>query len=138
MGSPKYKSDAMEAIHSSAQALFRHGIIDKTTMREFDKDCLSPVPELAPKDILRLRKANKVSQPVFARYLGTSESTIEKMGKRCKAAQRNGVKTALACGEAWVAGFGLIRCTSMPPPRRPSAGWGPLRLAGQTNLSGTR
>jgi putative transcriptional regulator len=78
MNSPKYKSDAMEAIHSSAQALFRNGIIDKTTMREFDKDCLSPVLELAPKDIRRLRKASKVSQPVFARYLGTSESTVEK------------------------------------------------------------
>lgn len=78
MRKPVYKSDLNEAIHSSAQALFRHGVIDKTTMREFDKDCLSSVPELAPKDIIRLRKANKVSQPVFARYLGTSESTVEK------------------------------------------------------------
>ena len=33
---------------------------------------------LAPLDIKRLRESNKVSQPVFARYLNTSESTIEK------------------------------------------------------------
>lgn len=78
MTKPAYKNDLNEAMHLSAQALFRHGIIDKTTMREFDKDCLAPVPQLAPKDIRRLRKANKVSQPVFARYLGTSESTVEK------------------------------------------------------------
>jgi putative transcriptional regulator len=78
MGSPKYKSEAMEAIHSSVQGLYEIGVIDKTTMRGFDERCLSPVPELAPKDIRRLRKANKVSQPVFARYLGTSESTVEK------------------------------------------------------------
>jgi putative transcriptional regulator len=78
MSKATYKSDAMEAIHESAQALYRTGVIDQATMRDFDERCLSPVPELAPKDIIRLRKANKVSQPVFARYLGTSESTIEK------------------------------------------------------------
>lgn len=78
MGSVKFKSDAMEAIHSSAQGLYEIGVIDETTMRGFDERCLSPAPELAPKDIRRLRKANKVSQPVFARYLGTSESTVEK------------------------------------------------------------
>lgn len=32
----------------------------------------------APRDIQRLREANKVNQPVFARYLNTSESTVEK------------------------------------------------------------
>ncbi len=73
-----YKSELREAMHSSAKALYKVGAIDETTMREFDEACLSPVPELAPKDIRRLRKANKVSQPVFARYLGTSESTVEK------------------------------------------------------------
>jgi putative transcriptional regulator len=65
-------------MHSSAKALHKVGAMDEITMREFDDACLSNVPELAPKDIIRLRKANKVSQPVFARYLGTSESTIEK------------------------------------------------------------
>jgi DNA-binding transcriptional regulator YiaG len=33
---------------------------------------------LAPADIKRIREAAKVSQPVFARYLNTSESTVEK------------------------------------------------------------
>ena len=78
MSKKVYKSDAFEAAHSSAQALFRTGVIDKATMRDFDAACLSVTPEVAPKDIQRLREANKVSQPVFARYLNTSESTVEK------------------------------------------------------------
>ena len=73
-----YKSDALEAVHESAVGLYRTGVIDKTTLREFDEACLSVTPEFAPKDIQKLREANKVSQPVFARYLNTSESTVEK------------------------------------------------------------
>ena len=78
MTKPVYRNDLNEAIHLSAQALFRTGVIDKATMRDFDADCLSVPPAFAPKDIQRLREANRVSQPVFARYLNTSESTIEK------------------------------------------------------------
>src|SRR5271169_2496942 len=78
MSKPRYKSDAFEAIHSSARALHRIGAIDKATLREFDETCLSPLPVFSPRDIQRLREANKVSQPVFARYLNTSESTVEK------------------------------------------------------------
>jgi putative transcriptional regulator len=74
----RFKSDAFEAIHSSAQALLRVGAIEKATMREFDESCLSvPVP-LEPRQIKQLRENNHVSQPVFARYLNTSESTVEK------------------------------------------------------------
>lgn len=73
-----YKSDALEAVHSSARALLRVGAIDKATMRDFDTACLTVPPAYEPKDIRRLREANNVSQPVFARYLNTSESTVEK------------------------------------------------------------
>lgn len=74
----KFKSDAFEAIHSAADGMYRAGTIPKATMREFDEACLSAVPRYSPQDIQRLREANKVSQPVFARYLNTSESTVEK------------------------------------------------------------
>ena len=75
---PKYKSDAFEAIHSSARALLRVGAIDKATMREFDESCLVTLSEIAPRKIKQIRESNHVSQPVFARYLNTSESTIQK------------------------------------------------------------
>ena len=74
----KFKSDAFEAIHSSAAGMFHVGTIDKTTMRRFDEACLTVPPSIEPAQIKQLREANNVSQPVFARYLNTSESTVEK------------------------------------------------------------
>jgi len=75
---PKFKGDAFEAIHGSASALRRIGAIDKATMREFDESCLSVPTSLAPRQIKALRERLHVSQPIFARYLNTSESTVEK------------------------------------------------------------
>jgi putative transcriptional regulator len=74
----KFKSDAFEAIHSSASALHRVGALSKTTMREFDESCLIEATPIAPKQIKAIREQNHVSQPIFARYLNTSESTVQK------------------------------------------------------------
>jgi putative transcriptional regulator len=74
----KFKSDAFEAVHSAASGMYQAGTIDKTTMRVFDETCLAVPPAITPADIKRLRESSKVSQPVFARYLNTSESTVEK------------------------------------------------------------
>lgn len=74
----KFKSEAFEAIHSAAAGMLRVGTIDKTTMKRFDESCLTVPPPIEPAQIKRLREANNVSQPVFARYLNTSESTVEK------------------------------------------------------------
>ena len=74
---PKYKSDAFEAIHTSADALLQVGAISKATMRTFDESCLVTPLELAPKKIKLIREKYHVSQPVFARYLNTSESTVK-------------------------------------------------------------
>ncbi|MGR9481315.1 helix-turn-helix domain-containing protein [Rhizobium leguminosarum] len=74
----KFKSDAFEAIHSSVEAMYIAGTIDKETMRSFDESCLVSPGELDPEEIKALRESNHVSQPVFARYLNTSESTVQK------------------------------------------------------------
>jgi len=73
----KYKSEALEAIHSAVSGMYEAGTIDKTTMKRFDESCLAVAP-MEPKRIKRIRVSQKVSQPVFARYLNTSESTVEK------------------------------------------------------------
>jgi putative transcriptional regulator len=73
-----YKSDAFEAIHTSASALHKIGAIDKTTMRSFDTSCLAVPVEIEPEQIKHIRELNHVSQPIFARYLNTSESTVQK------------------------------------------------------------
>ncbi len=74
----KFKSDAFEAVHSAVAGMYRAGTIDKKTMRSFDETCLAVPVALAPAEIKQLRESNAVSQPVFARYLNTSESTVEK------------------------------------------------------------
>jgi putative transcriptional regulator len=58
--------------------MYRVGAIDKATMRSFDASCVATPPPLKPLQIKKLRQRLRVSQPVFARYLNTSESTIEK------------------------------------------------------------
>jgi putative transcriptional regulator len=74
----KFKSDAFEAIHSAVEGMYAAGTIDKETMRTFDDSCLSMTQELTPVEIKALRENYHVSQPVFARYLNTSESTVQK------------------------------------------------------------
>lgn len=74
----QFKSEAFEAIHTSATALLKVGAIDKATMRDFDISCLTVPVEIGPLQIKQIREANHVSQPIFARYLNTSESTVEK------------------------------------------------------------
>lgn len=74
----KYKSDAFEAIHSHVSGLHKIGAVSKETMRRFDESCLDVPEKFGPEQIKALRESLKVSQPVFARYLNTSESTVEK------------------------------------------------------------
>src|SRR5213595_701217 len=78
MATRKFRDEMAEAMHGSAAMLFKAGGIDKATMRHFDETYLEPPKLFAPVEIKRLRESNKVSQPVFARYLNTSESTVEK------------------------------------------------------------
>jgi putative transcriptional regulator len=40
---PRFKSDALAAIHTSATALQKVGAINQTTMRKFDASCLATV-----------------------------------------------------------------------------------------------
>jgi putative transcriptional regulator len=74
----KFKSDAFEAIHSSAAAMRKVGALDKATMRSFDVACIAAPESFEPEQIKQIRESQRVSQPIFARYLNTSESTVEK------------------------------------------------------------
>jgi putative transcriptional regulator len=67
----------LEVVHESAKGLYDAGIVDATTMHEFDELCLPPVKELTPHQIKMLRLKEHVSQAVFAKYLNTSSSTIK-------------------------------------------------------------
>jgi len=69
-----YRSGAFAAIHETAEGLHEVGAISKQTMRGFDEACLAPVPALAPEEIRAIRE--RVSQPVFARYLNVSKNLV--------------------------------------------------------------
>jgi len=72
------RSAVSENIHNTAMALFSVGAIDKQTMRDFDTSCMVEQPVVSPDDVRRLREKSHVSQPVFARRIGASPSTVKK------------------------------------------------------------
>ena len=45
----KPRSDALAAIHETAEGLHRAGLMDRETMREFDALCLTPVEDSRPR-----------------------------------------------------------------------------------------
>lgn len=68
----------LETLHETAKGLHKAGVMETQTMREFDALCLPPVKKYSPTQIKRIRLRNKASQSVFAAYLNTSPSTIQK------------------------------------------------------------
>ncbi len=103
---PKFKSDAFKAIHTSASALLKIGAINKATMRSFDDNCLAVPADIQPQQIKKLRELNQVNQPILARYLNTSESTVQKWETGAKrpsalAALRHCAKAAGCGAKAW-------------------------------------
>ena len=68
----------LEVVHDSAKDLHEAGAMKETTLREFDVLCLPPVKELTAAQIKRIRTKNKASQAVFAAYLNTGKSTVQK------------------------------------------------------------
>lgn len=47
----QYRSDALGAIHETAYDLHDTGVMDKRTLRKFDKMCLTPVRQMKSEDI---------------------------------------------------------------------------------------
>jgi putative transcriptional regulator len=68
----------LDMVHETAHDLNAAGVMKETTLREFDALCLPPVNEYSATQIKRIRTKNHASQGVFAVYLNTSKSTIQK------------------------------------------------------------
>jgi len=65
-------------LHETARGLYDLGAIGAETLREFDASRLHPLKPFRPTDIKRLRLKAMASQAVFAAYLNTSVSTVQK------------------------------------------------------------
>jgi putative transcriptional regulator len=68
----------LSTVHETAKGLHKAGVMKLETMREFDALCIPPVKEYTPAQIKKLRLKNGASQAVFAAYLNTTVSTIQK------------------------------------------------------------
>jgi putative transcriptional regulator len=75
----KFRSSIAEAVHEGVSGLHRLGLVDKTTMREFDVRCLTAVEPLSAKEILKIRQKAGVSQAVFARCLNVTTTYISQI-----------------------------------------------------------
>lgn len=80
----KYRSSIAETVHKTVQGFHQTGVVDDRTMRRFDDQCLTPVLDFAPDDIKRLRKRERVSQTVFARYLNVSSTVVSQWERGVK------------------------------------------------------
>jgi putative transcriptional regulator len=72
----QYKSDALAAVHETALGLHEAGVMDKQTIKAFNEMCLTPVAELTPEEIRQIRRREKASQAVFARYLNVTTGLV--------------------------------------------------------------
>lgn len=68
----------LNTVHKTAKELKDAGLLDEMTMHEFDALCLPPVKDYSALQIKRIRLKYKASQAVFAAYLNTSISTVQK------------------------------------------------------------
>jgi putative transcriptional regulator len=68
----------LRSLHLAANDLLSIGAIDKATMRRFDVACLTPVGEMSPKAIKRVRETANMSQATFALALNVTTSLVSK------------------------------------------------------------
>jgi putative transcriptional regulator len=47
----EYRSEVAAAVHEGVRGMHRLGLVDKTTVREFDVRCLTAIEDLSAKDI---------------------------------------------------------------------------------------
>ena len=73
-----------KAILDSARGLYELGAIDGKTMREVESPGVRAPKDYSAEDIKKLRLKETASQAVFAAYLNTSVSTVQKWEIRDK------------------------------------------------------
>ena len=71
-----YKDELAGAIHEMATGIYEAGLMPKSTMREIEELCLTPVEKLSPDEIKAIREEALVSQAVFARHLNVTTGIV--------------------------------------------------------------
>lgn len=71
-----HRSALLASVHETAKGLHDAGVMDMQTMHKFDVLCLTPVRPLSAKQIRELRRRERASQAVFARYLNVTTGLV--------------------------------------------------------------
>ena len=83
----------LETVHEGVKDLHKANLVGTITLREFDALCLPKITAYTNRQIKNIRLRVKASQGVFAAYLNTSISTIQKWEQGIK--KPNGVALKL-------------------------------------------
>ena len=70
------KDELAGAIHEMAIGITNAGLMPKSTMREIEELCGSPVEKLSPDENPAIREESLVSQAVFARHLNVTTGIL--------------------------------------------------------------
>ena len=92
----RHKSDAMASVHEAIADLHGHGMVNKATMRHFDKLCLVGVPAYSAEEIRALRERLNISQNVLACCRLSSASQKPDMANLCNVPEEPVVAKGLA------------------------------------------
>ena len=88
----RYKSDILRSVHRAAADLTDIGVVDKATMREFDRMCLTKAGKLSAREIRAIRESAGVSQAVFAEHIGVTTGLVSKWERGEKKPSRMALK----------------------------------------------
>lgn len=69
-------SRLLDEMHESMTGLHEAGLLSTDDMRKFDAACLPAIKQYTPAQIKKIRTRSNASQPVFAKCLNTSASTV--------------------------------------------------------------
>ncbi|NYS26385.1 helix-turn-helix domain-containing protein [Rhodobacteraceae bacterium 2376] len=72
----KKHSDILDMALGLANDLHKVGAMDKATLREIEELAVPQVKQFSAADVRAIREKNRVSQPVFAKYLNVGPSTV--------------------------------------------------------------
>lgn len=69
-------NEMLDGMHDLARSLHKAGAMDELTMKVMDDLCLHGPRELPAAEIRAIRRKTRMSQPVFAAFMGVSASAV--------------------------------------------------------------
>lgn len=70
-------SNILNSAHEMASALHKVGAMDEITMRRIDDLCLPQKRVFSKDEVKTIRQKSRLSQAVFAEYLGIGKTTVQ-------------------------------------------------------------